>query len=64
MPGAEPKKSDKVIQKKTLPWNVQSFLREKVYVRDHGQLMKIKQLMSTKKPKKPKVSHYNQDVMR
>ena len=43
---------------------MQSFLSKKVVIKDKEQLMKIKNLMANKKPKKPKVSHYNQDVLR
>lgn len=43
----------------SLPWHVQSFLPQKVIIKDQQVLSKIKNLMNTRKPKKPKTSHYN-----
>ena len=48
----------------TLPWHLQSFLQQKVFIKDQKMLAKIKNLMNTRKPKKPKTSHYNQDALR
>ena len=47
-----------------LPWHLQSFLPQKVFIKDQEVLNKIKNLMNTKKPKKPSTSFYNQKALR
>jgi len=47
-----------------LPWHVKSFLRQKVYSKDEDTLAKVKQVMAVRRPRKPKVSCYNQQTMR
>ena len=53
-----------IVVKSTLPWNVQSFLRQKVYIKDKEELKRIKKATALKKYRKVKTSVYNQETMR
>ena len=48
----------------SLPLNVQSFLRQKIMIKDQETLTRVKMLMNIRRPRKPKTSIYNQDVLR
>ena len=47
-----------------LPMNVQSFLRQKILIKDQETLTRVKMLMNIRRPRKPKTSIYNQEVLR
>ena len=44
--------------------NVQSFLRQKVYIKDEVTMSRIKMVLATKKVRKPSTSQYSQQRLK